>query len=696
MKEYTPESIRNFAFIGHGGSGKTSLAEAMLYTAGEINRIGSISEGNTTLDYSPNEIERQFSISLGLGHLEWKSTKINLIDTPGYSDFVGEVASGVRVADTAVTVLKAVEGVEVGSDTTYKYATKLNTASAVIINKVDSERSDFDNVFNQAKERLSSDAIIITFPANEGLNFTSVVDVLKMKEFEYGEAGSKTVTEKDLSGDLKDKAENLRTELIEKIAELDEDLMNTYFENGELTEDEIRTGLKKAMVDRAIVPVFATSSSKIVGLNNFLDFAQEFFPSPIDKGAEKAVLANKKTEVEVPADPNGKPVMFIFKVVSEQHVGELSFFRVYSGSVKAGLDLQNLKNQKSERLSQLYVLNGHHRKEIGELHAGDIGAVVKLKDSHTNDTLATSDFDAKIQEIEFPKANIRGAIIPHAKGDEDKIANGLHSMHAEDPSFNVRFDPEISQTIISGQGELQLSLAIKRLKERYGVDVDLVQPKIPYREAIKGKVDSVEYKHKKQSGGRGQYGHVVFRMSPLERGAGFEFVDSIVGGVVPGRFIPAVQKGVEEAMAKGVLAGCRVVDVKVDLFFGSYHNVDSDEMSFKIAASQCFRKAFLESKPCILEPIYKIKVTIPEECMGDVMGDVSSRRGKILGMESDGHFQIINALVPLSELYKYSSTLRSLTAGRGAYEREFDHYEEVPKDVEGKIIEEYKKSKEEE
>ncbi|HEX9740400.1 MAG TPA: elongation factor G, partial [Ignavibacteriaceae bacterium] len=393
--------------------------------------------------------------------------------------------------------------------------------------------------------------------------------------------------------------------------------------------------------------------------------------------------------------PSGEPVLFIFKTISEQHVGELSLFKVYSGTVHAGLDLVNEANNKGERLSQLSILNGHNRKEVSKVLAGDLGAVVKLKDTHTNNTLASKNYPVIIEPIKFPEAVIRGAIVPKAKGDEDKIASGLHTLHEEDPSFNVKFDPEISQTIISGQGELQLSLAVKRLKERYGVEVDLVEPRVPYRETIKGRVDEVEYKHKKQSGGRGQFGHVYFKMEPLTRGKGFEFVDAIVGGVVPGRFIPAVEKGIVDTMEKGVISGNKVVDVRVTLFDGSYHTVDSDEMSFKLAGAQCFKKGFQASKPCLLEPIYDVEVIVPEEYMGDVMGDISSRRGKILGMDTDGRFQKIKANVPLAELYKYSSTLRSLTQGRGTHKRKFAYYEEVPREVEQKIIDEYNKSREE-
>lgn len=695
MKEFGPESVRNIAFIGHSGSGKTTLSEILLFTSHEINRIGSVAEGNTVSDYTPNEIEKQISISTSMLHLEWNNAKINILDTPGYSDFIGDVKCAMRVCDTAIMVLKSAEGVEVGSEITGAFVNEFGLPSAIIINKMDNEHSRFEETEQLAKERLSNGAIVVTFPVSEGVNFNSVVDIIKMKAFTYGDAGSRKVTESEIPADLKDKAETYRTELIEKVAETSEELMNKYFEAGTLNDEELNAGLKLAILKRSLTPVFAISATKGVGINNFLDFAASYFPSPSDRGGEEAILVNSKNKVIVKPDSSGEPVLFVFKTISEQHVGELSLFKVFSGAVNAGLDLVNEANNKTERLSQLSIINGHNRKEVVQLKAGDLGAVVKLKDTHTNNTLASKNFGVIINPIEFPEAVIRSAIVPKAKGDEDKIAAGLHTLHEEDPSFNVKFDPEISQTIISGQGELQLSLAVKRLKERYGVEVDLVEPKVPYRETIKGRVDDVEYKHKKQSGGRGQYGHVHFKMEPLQRGKGFEFVDAIVGGVVPGRFIPAVEKGIIDIMDKGVISGNKVVDVRVTLFDGTYHNVDSDEMSFKLAGSQCFKKGFQEAKPCLLEPIYDIEVTVPEEYMGDVMGDISSKRGKILGMDSDGRFQKIKAQLPLAELHKYSSTLRSLTQGRGTHTRKFAFYEEVPKEVEQKIIDEYNKSREE-
>ncbi len=696
MKQYNPDSIRNLAFIGHGGSGKTSLSELLLFTAGEINRIGTIEEGNTTSDFNPNEIERQISISSAPLHVEWKDNKINFIDTPGYSDFIGQVISSLHVADTAVSVIKSAEGVEVGTELTWNYVKEYNLPASIIINKVDNEHSTFNETVQVIKDHLSSDATLITMPVNEGVNFNTVVDLMKMKAYKYGDANSKKFEEQEIPADMKDEVESMREELIEKVAESSEELMNKFFEEGTLNEEDLKEGIKTAIRNGSLVPVFAMSSTKGVGHNNFLDFVINYFPSPIEAENEKATLKGKDQEVEVKCDPKGEPGAMVFKSLSEQHVGELSIFRVYSGTLKVGMDLQNTSNDKTERLGQLSLLNGKHRKEVDEIVAGDIGAVVKLKDTHTGNTLASKNQQVVFPPIKFPEPVIRGAIKPKAKGDEDKISSGLHTVHEEDPTLTVHFDPELGQTIVSGQGELQLALAVKLLKDRFGVEVDLVEPRIPYRETIKGVCESAEYKHKKQSGGRGQYGHVYLKLEPTERGKGYEFVDAIVGGVVPGRFIPAVEKGLKEIMEKGILTGSKVIDVKVTLFDGSFHNVDSDEVSFKIAASQAFKKGFLSAKPVVLEPIYDVVVKVPEDFMGDVMGDISSKRGKISGMDAEGPFQVIKAKIPLAELYKYSTHLRSLTSGRGMHTRAFSHYEEVPKDVEAKIIEDYEKSKEEE
>ncbi|MBN2570933.1 MAG: elongation factor G [Ignavibacteriales bacterium] len=694
MKEYHPESIRNITLVGHGGSGKTTLTENLLYLTGEINRIGTVEDGNTVSDYAPYEIERQISIAATPLHLEWENTKINVLDTPGYSDFVGQVVSCLHVADLAISVVKSMEGVEVGTETTWDLIKKKNIPAAVIINKIDNEHSNFFSTVGDIKKKLSSDATVITFPVEEGIQSKSVVDVIKMKMFTYGESGSKQVVEADIPAKLKDKAEKLHQELMEKIAESDEALMNKYFEEGALSEDELQKGIKASINSNALIPIFAISCNKGVGFNDFLSFAVKYFPSPLDRKSVKGELNGKS--VDVVYDSNGEPALQVFKSLSEAHIGELSVFKVISGTITPGLDLQNVTRNKMERIGQILLMNGKNRKEVGKMFAGDIGAVVKLKDTHTSDTLTSKNYSVVFKPIEFPAPLIRDAIKPRSKGDEDKISTGLHTMHEEDPTLAVQFDPELSQTIISGQGELQLNLATKMLKDRYNVEVDLVEPRIPYRETITKVCTDAEYKHKKQSGGRGQYGHVHLKLEPQERGKGFEFVDAIVGGVVPGRFIPAVEKGLNEILVQGILTGSRVIDIKVTLFDGTYHTVDSDEISFKIAASQAFKKGFMDASPIILEPIYDVSIKVPEEFMGDVMGDVSSRRGKILGMDSEGSNQVIRAKVPLAELYKYSTHLRSITSGRGVYSMAFSHYENVPKEIEGKVIEEYKKRKEEE
>jgi len=696
LKEYNPEAIRNIAFIGHGGSGKTTISELLLFTAGEINRIGRIEEGNTVSDFNQNEIERQISIAASPLHLEWNNTKINMLDTPGFPDFIGQVISSLTVADIAISVVKSAEGVEVGTELTWESVRKQNLPAAVIINKVDNEHSKFFETVQMIKNRLSNDATIVAFPAKEGLNFNSIVDIIKMKLITYEGGSSKKISEADIPADLKEQAEKLREELVEKVAESDEELMNKFFDQGALSDEELTKGLKTAIITNGLIPVFPFAASKGIGANSFLDFVSKFFPAPNEHHPIEAEMKEGGNKVKINCDPKGEPALFIFKSLSEQHVGELSIFKVYSGTLTPGMDLINTKRDKTERLGQLFILNGRNRKEVSKLGAGDIGAVVKLKDSHTGDTLCSKNFTIVFPEIKYPEPVIRAAVKPKAKGDEDKISAALHTAHEEEPTLLTKFDPEISQTVVSGQGELQLNLAIKLLKDRYGVEVDLVEPRIPYRETIKGKCEDAEYKHKKQSGGRGQYGHVHLKLEPLPRGTGYEFVDAIVGGVVPGRFVPAVEKGLKEIMSKGILTGSKVIDVKVTLFDGTYHAVDSDEVSFKIAASQAFKKGFMEAKPVILEPIYDITVKIPEEYMGDVMGDISSRRGKIQGMDSESPFQIIKAKVPLAELHKYSTQLRSLTSGRGMFTMSFSHYEEVPKDVETKIIEEYQKNKEEE
>ena len=695
-KEYTIEKIRNIALIGHGGAGKTTLAESIMFVSGAATRMGRVEDGSTISDYHADEIERKISINSAALHTDWQGTKVNILDTPGYSDFTGEVVGSLRVADLAVVVIKAVEGVEVGTEIVWNYTKPLQIPAMLIVNKLDNENAEFDHAVATAKDRFGHDVTLVQFPVNQGLPFDSIVDVLKMKLLKFNRDGSGKFTEHDIPSELQQKAGQLHEELIEKIAETDEALMNKFFEEGTLKDTDLENGFRLALLSRKIFPVYCLSASQGIGTSNLLNFVMTYGPSPKDRGAVKAINPDTKAEISIEPDATKEPSLLVFKTVSEEHVGELSFFRVYSGTITPGLDLLNQSNGKSERLGQLFVMKGKERQEISKLFVGDIGAVVKLKDTHTNNTLSGRAFPVTYPPIVFPDPVIHMAIHSKSKGDEDRIANGLHSLHEEDPTFVITVDGKLSQTVISGQGELHLLIVTRRLKQKYGVDVDLTEPKIPYKEAIRAKVEDSEYKHKKQTGGRGQYGHVHLKIEPLPRGKGFEFEDAVVGGVVPGRFIPAVEKGVVETMTKGVIAVYEVVDVKVTIFDGTYHTVDSDENSFKIAGTMAFKKGFKEAKPVLLEPINILEVTVPEEYMGDVMGDLSGRRGKIQGMESEGHFQIIKATVPMSELHKYSTILRSMTQGRGVYKTKFSHYDEMPREQAEKVIAAAEKSKEEE
>jgi len=701
MREFTTENIRNISLIGHGHSGKTSLSEAMLFTAGITTRLGRVEDGNTLSDYHPDEIDRRISINSSMLFCEWKSFKVNILDTPGYLDFTGEVKACLRVADTAVILLKSFEGVEVGTEIVSGYATELRNASCVLVNKLDHENSDFDKVVRQAQEFISHDVIPVQFPLNQGLGFDSIVDVLRMKLLRFKPGGNGKYEEKDLPGEAKEKAEELRQRLVELVAEGSEDLLNKYLEKGGLSDEELKQGLRVGIRERKVFPLMCSSATRNVGVASLLDFLFEYAPAPADSGdvhghAPGARNGQDAPELTVKQSASGQPSLFVFKTVSESHVGELSFFRVISGTVTPGMDLVNEGNGKPERLAQLYIMNGKERKEAPRLVAGDLGTVVKLKDTHTNDTLSSKSFPVVYPAIQFPEPVFHAAITPKTKGDEDRISTGLHSLHQEDPTFLFRVDPEVHQTIVSGQGELHLDIVVRRLKQRFNVDVELGEPKVPYRETIKGMVKDVEYKHKKQTGGHGQYGHVHLRLEPLKRSQGFEFLDEIVGGVVPGKFIPAVEKGIVEAMKGGPLGGYPVVDVRVALHYGSYHDVDSSEMAFKIAAIQAFRKGFLEARPVLLEPISNLEVKVPEDAMGEVMGDISGRRGKIMGIETSGHYQIVKAQVPAAELHKYATILRSKTGGRGVFKAVISHYEEVPHDQGQKIIQASEKHKQKE
>lgn len=688
MKEYTVDKIRNVGLVSHGGVGKTSLAEAMLFLGGETNRLGTVEDGTTISDYSSDEIDRKISISTSLLNLNWKNYKINMLDNPGYSDFVGEVIGALQVCDAAVVLLNGIAGIEVGTENVMRLAEENNIPRLFFVNRLDKEHADFNKVFEMTKKRFGNAVVALQFPVNEGERFDSIIDIVKMKMLKFEKNKSGKFTEEPIPANLVDRAAELRNSLMETISENDEELLNIFCDVGELTDEQLKTGLRNEIIKGNTFPVVCGAATMNIGVHQLLDLIVTACPSPADRPRTEGVKPGTAEKMTREISAEAPLSALVFKTVSEPHVGELSFFKVFSGTIRTGSDVLNSTKGVTEKIGQIYFMNGKNRKEIGQVVVGDIGAIVKLKETSTGDTLCDKANPILLPEIKFPEPVIRVAVVPKAKGDEEKISSGLHTVQDEDPTFKVVIDPELKQIIIHGQGELHLDIIIKRLKEKYGVEVDIVEPKIPYRETIKGKAEAA-HKYKKQSGGRGQYGDVSMRIEPLPRGEGYEFVDAIVGGVIPGKYIPAVEKGVKEATIGGVVAGYPVVDVKVTLYYGSYHTVDSSDMAFKIAGSMCFKKIFKEAKPILLEPIYDVEIQIPDEYMGDVMGDISSRRGKIQGMDSQTPFQIIKAKVPLAELYKYSTILRSLTQGRGAHRLKFSHYEEVPREVADKIIAQY-------
>ena len=684
MKNYAAKDIRNFAVVGHGGSGKTTLSEAMLSRSGKINRIGSIESGTTVSDYHHDEHQRQISIHSSPLHLEWDDIKFNLIDTPGYLDFIGEAISSLAVVDAAVIVVHAVNGIEVGTEQVWNYASNYKLPKIIVVNGLDREHTQFDQILQQAKNNFGSNVFPLQLPVNAGPGFNQVVDVLRSELITYSTDGSGKYSEEELPEEWQEKIKGLHEELIEYVAESDDTLLEKFFEEGSLSEEEMREGLHRAIQDQVFIPVFCTAATENIGAARLMDFISKYGSSPVDRATVQAENVNSEETVDVALDGSA-PVVHVFKTISEAHVGELSFFRVYSGSVSTGMDLQNTTRGNSERFGQMFLMNGKDRTSVPSLNAGDIGAVVKLKDTHTGNTLTGPSNKVKLSSVKLPNSNIHLGIRSKSKGDEERIAMGLSTIHEEDPTFIYRVDPELHQTVLSGQGELHLQVSIDRLKRKFNVDVETFKPRIPYRETIRGKGSS-KYRHKKQSGGAGQFAEVWMRVESKPRGEGIEFTHSLVGQSVDRVFVPSVEKGVNFACTDGVLAGYRVVDLKVDFYDGKQHPVDSKDIAFQMAGKQAFREAFMDAQPCLLEPILNIEIRVPDNFMGDVMGDMSSRRGKIIGMDAEGESQLIRAQAPQSEMYQYSTALRSLTGGRGIHSEEFSHYEEVPRDMETKVV----------
>jgi elongation factor G len=682
--------FRNLAVVGHAGSGKTTLTEGIAFAAGATTRRGTIAEGNTLSDYHPDEIARKHSINTSLVSVTKDTHKINLLDTPGYSDFTGEVRSALHVADTAVVVLNAVHGVEVGTDTVWDFCNADENSVIFVVNKLDAPEAHWDDIIEEMKSHFGHEVAVVQFPYKTGPGFNQIIDVMKMKMMTFKTDGSGSYIEDDIPADVRDKADALHKELVEIVAESDDTLMEEFFSSdGNLTEEHFAGGIHESLAHRKLFPILCASAETNVGIKRLLEFIETNAPAPEDHIAD-VHGTNPETKQDVSLNKAAKDAttLFVFKTVSEAHLGDLSFFRVYHGELKHGQDLVNESNGKPERVMQLFNMTGKNRKEVHNVVVGDIAAAVKLKDTHTNNTLSSKSFPVILKPIDFPAPVITSAVKVKNKGDEEKLAVGLHSLHEEDPTFLVVHDPELNQTLIEGQGELHLDIAIRRLKERYKIDVEIVEPRIAFRETIKGNADT-RYRHKKQSGGAGQFGEVAIKLKPRTRGAGYEFVDNIVGGVISNRFVPAVDKGVHEMLVRGPLSGNPVVDVEVELYDGKEHAVDSNENAFRTAGKMAFKEAFLQAKPALLEPLYELEVTVPGDHMGDVLGDISSRRGKVQGMESKGSFEVVKAVVPLAELYRYSTRLRSLTQGKGSHRQKFSHYEEAPSDYAKKVIEHY-------
>jgi len=696
LKKYTVDQLRNVAIISHGGAGKTTLAEAMLFLGGAVDRFGKVDDGTSTMDYDPDEVKRKISINASVAPVEWNGHKINLIDTPGYSDFVGEVVGALRIADAAMVLVDAVSGVEVGTELTWRHADERKLPRMVVINRMDRENADFDKALGSIREVFGNHAAAAQLPIGEGDKFRGVADIIHMKAFIWGDASGKNITESPIPDELADAAQELREKLIEYAAESDEELLNKYLEGEELTQEEFERGLAAGVADGSVVPVFCASGLRMVGVKPLMDSMVALLPSPVAHGTVVGRKPDSEDQIERRPDEAEPFSALVFKTMADPYVGKITMFRVYSGVVKSDSQVYNASKDRVERFGQVFLIKGKQQIAVAEVGAGDIAGVAKLSETTTGDTLSDKDKPIVLDPIKFPSPVLSMAARAKSKGDEDKIGQGLSRLQEEDPTLRYTKEAETGELIVAGMGEVHLDIIAERLKRKFGAEMTLDTPKVPYRETIKGTV-KVEGRHKKQTGGRGQFGHVWIEMSPLPTGSGFEFEDKVFGGSVPRQFIPAVEKGLREALPEGgALAGFPLVDLKCSLYDGSSHPVDSSEMAFKIAAQLALKKGCQDANPIILEPIVRAEVTVPEEYMGDVMGDFNKKRGRILGMEPEGRYQVVKALAPMAEMFKYSIDLRSMTAGRGTFTTEFDHYEEVPFSVAEKVIEQAKKDKEKE
>lgn len=690
MEEYQTEQLRNIALLSHGSAGKTSLAEAMLFNSGAINRLGRVDEGTTVSDYDEEEIRRHISLSTSVVPCEWNDYKINVLDTPGYLDFVGEVKGAVRVADGALILLDAASGVEVGTDLVWGYADEQNLPRLVFINKMDRENASFQRCLDALKEKFEASFIPIQLPIGSQDDFEGLVDLIAMKAY----LGSKA-EEGEIPASLRGEIDNYRLHLIEAAAESEDELIVKYLEAEELTEEEIRRGLKARIADGSVVPVLCGSATANIGVQPLLQTIVEYLPSPAEVG--DIVATNPATSEEETLTPNELSPLAVlaFKTLADPYVGKLTYFRVYSGLMESDSRVFNSRSGEEERIGQLYVPRGKDQIPVDRIRTGDIGAVAKLGNTSTGDTLCDKGHPLVLSPPIFPRPVFSVAVHPKTKSDLDKMSTTLARLAEEDPTLHIAREPSTGETILSGMGESHVDIAARRLHQKFGVNITTSVPKVPYRETIT-RTASAQGRHKKQTGGRGQFGDVFIRFEPLPRGSGFEFVDEIRGGAVPSSYIPAVEKGLKEIMQKGVLAGYPTTDFRAALYDGSFHTVDSSEIAFKLAAHLAFKKAIPQAGPVLLEPIMDATITIPEEFTGDVLGDLNSRRGRVQGMDQRRGMAIITAQAPLAEMQRYATDLRSITQGRGIYTMEFSHYEEVPSHIAQKIIEEARREAEKE
>jgi elongation factor G len=681
VKTYSADRIRNIGLFSHGGAGKTSLSEAMLFTTGAVNRLGRVEDGNTVSDWDPDEAKRGMSISTSVIPIEWRDHKLNVLDTPGYADFVGDVKAAASVVDCAVVLLDASAGVEVGSEVAWKTAGDNRLARIIVINKIDRENANFESALENAQSAFGGAIVPLYYPIGQESSFRGLIDLLNMRALTFSEAKDGSVTESDVPDDLMDAAETYRLQLVEAIAENDEDLMLKYLEDEEITTEELWAGLKSAVASGAIVPVLVSAATTNRGVRMVLDAIVELAPEPLPALARDG--GGKEIELNPAADEPA--AVFVWKTIADPFVGRLSYFRVVSGTVKADSHLWNVSKDTDERLGQIFILRGKEQLPADTLGPGEIGAVAKLSETTTGDTLADPSRKVSFESIPFPAPLFQAAVFPHSKADLDKMGTALGRLCDEDPTIHVSRDPESGETIISGLGESHIQIALERMSRKFGVNVDFDLPTVPYRETIQSPVQKIEYKHKKQTGGHGQYGHVYINVEPSDQP--FEFDETIFGGSVPRQYIPAVEKGVREAMESGILAGFPVVNVKVTLTDGSYHTVDSSEMAFKLAASQAFKKACEKASPVLLEPVNTLEVTIPDSYTGDVMSDLTGKRAHVTGMNpgEDGTTTII-ATVPAAEVQRYATDLRSITQGRGTFTTHFSHYDQVPAHMRDAVI----------